>query len=171
MCGASCCGAGMAVRLVIFDCDRTLWDHPNVSELALPFRRVDAETVEDARGARVRLAPGAREVLDGLRRRGVVISVASWNHPEPVAAVFELLGLTGYFTRPKVEFHPYKEKTIAALLEELAGDGLVLRPEEVLVVDDRLVHLRRVRRFIGPVRTLQPGVDIADLRQVLAHLG
>lgn len=160
----------MAVRLVIFDCDRTLWDHANVSELSLPFRRVDAETVEDAHGIRVRLLPGVREVLEALRRRGIVVSVASWNRPEQVFAIFDRLDLAGYFTRPKVEFHPYKEKTVAALLAELARDGTDLRPEDVLVVDDRVVHARRIRRYIGPVRTLQPGVDCTDLREVLAHL-
>jgi len=160
----------MAVRLVIFDCDRTLWDHANVSELSLPFRRVDDDAVEDVHGVRVRLVPGAREVLEALRRRGILISIASWNRPEPVFAIFAQLDLTGYFTRPKVEFHPYKEKTVAALLEDLAGDGTILRPEDVLVVDDRGVHLQRIRRFVGPVRTLQPGADCSDLREVLAHL-
>ena len=163
-------GAGMAVRLVIFDCDRTLWDHANVSELVPPFRRVDGEAVEDAGGVRVRLFPGARDVLEALRERRILISVASWNRPEPVFAIFDLLGLRGYFTRPKVEFHPYKEKTIRALLDELAADGTILRPEDVLFVDDRAVHLERVRRFIGPVRTLQPAAGVTGLGAVLAPL-
>ncbi|HEU5298572.1 MAG TPA: magnesium-dependent phosphatase-1 [bacterium] len=160
----------MAVKLVVFDCDRTLWDHANVSELTLPFRKIDEETVADAAGTRVRLFPGARDVLDALRGRGILISIASWNRPEPVAAVLEALGLSGYFTRPKVEFHPYKEKTIAALLDELRAEGHALQPDEVLFVDDRAVHLDRVRRMVGPVRTLQPGATLTDLRDVLAHL-
>lgn len=161
----------MAVRLVIFDCDRTLWDHANVSELTLPFRTVDDVTVEDASGVRVRLFPGVRDLLDALRARGILLSIASWNRPEPVFDILGRLGLAQYFTRPKVEFHPYKEKTIRALLDELAADGVRLRPEEVLFVDDRAVHLERVRRTIGPVRTLQPGVTLSDLRGVLDHLG
>ena len=160
----------MPVRLVIFDCDRTLWDHANVSELAPPFCKVDDETVADATGARVRLFPGVREVLEALRRRGILISAASWNRPEPVFAIFDLLGLREYFTRPKVEFHPYKERMVRALLEELAGDGVRLAPEEVLFVDDRAVHLNRVRRLVGPVRTLRPGADLTDIREVLHHL-
>lgn len=96
----------MAVRLVVFDCDRTLWDHHNVSELSLPFRRIDDDAVEDADGMQVRLAPGVRQVMEALRRRGILISVASWNRPEAVFAIFEQLRLTPFFTRPKVEFHP-----------------------------------------------------------------
>lgn len=160
----------MAVRLVIFDCDRTLWDHHDVYSLSLPFRRVDDETVEDASGVQVRLVPGVREVLDALRACGTFISVASWNHPEPVLTIFEALGLAQYFTRPKVEFQPYKEKAIAMLLEELAADGVALRPEEVLFVDDRMLHFNRIRRFVGPVRTLLVGVDVTGLRDVLTHL-
>lgn len=75
-----------------------------------------------------------------------------------------------YFANPKVEFHPRKERMIASLLRELAADGTVLRPEEILFVDDRLVMLETVRRALGPIHTLQAGVDIADLRDVLAHL-
>ena len=157
----------MAVRLVILDCDLTLWDHHNVSELRLPFSRVDADTVEDAAGVRVRLQSGAQDLLRGLSERGVLISIASWNRPEPVFAILDLLDLTGFFVRPKVEFHPYKERAVATLLEELAGEGIILRPEEVLYVDDRALHLRRVRAAVGPVQTLRPGTDIKDLREVL----
>jgi len=160
----------MAIQLVIFDCDRTLWEHHDVAETRPPFRRVDQDTVEDARGDRVRLFPGAREVLEALRGRGIMISIASWNLPEIVFQIFEALGLTDYFTHPKVEFHPRKDRMIASLLRELAADGTVLRPEEVLFVDDRLVMLETVRQALGPIRTLQAGVDISDLREVLTHL-
>jgi len=158
------------VRLVIFDCDQTLWDHHNVSELQLPFVRVDADTVVDAGGVHVRLRPGARAVLSALRARGVLISIASWNQPGPVFAILEQLGLMEFFVRPKVEPHPYKERTITALLHELAADGIVLRPEEVLLVDDRPLHLRRVRAAIGPLLTLQPGEDFDDLREVFDYV-
>lgn len=170
MSAANWSGAAVAVRRVIFDCDRTLWDHHNVSELSLPFQRTDEDTVEDTRQIRVRLFPGVRYVLEELRRRETLISIASWNHPEPVFAIFNELGLTAYFIHPKVEFHPYKEKMIAALLDDFAADGVGLRPEEVLFVDDRAVHLQRVRRLVGRVRTLRPGGDIIDLREVLGYL-
>lgn len=160
----------MVVKLVVFDCDGTLWDHPDVSAMQEPFRRLDADTVEDARGDRVRLFSSTRQVLDILRRRGFLLSIASLNRPEPVFAIFELLELTAYFTRPKVEYHWHKDRIVGALLRELAGDGVVLGPQDVLLVDDRLVNLDGVRRALGPIRTLQAGVDITDLRDVLAHL-
>ncbi|HEV8353110.1 MAG TPA: magnesium-dependent phosphatase-1 [bacterium] len=157
----------MAVRLVVLDCDLTLWDHPNVSELRSPFTRADDETVVDADGIQVRLFPGAKPLLKGLRERGVLISIASWNRPEPVFEILLLLDLVDFFTRPKVEFHPYKERTITALLDELQSEGIDLMADQVLYVDDRALHLRRVKLAVGPVHTLQPGTDITDLRQVL----
>jgi magnesium-dependent phosphatase-1 len=160
----------MPIGLVIFDCDNTLWDHDDVSTLQLPFRKVDDDTVADARGEEVHLAPGARKALEALRRRGILLSIASWNHPEPVFAIFELLGLTGFFMHPKVEFHPNKDRMVAALLEELAAEGIPLSPEEVLFIDDRPEQLRRVREGVGPVRILRAGVEITDLREVLTKL-
>src|SRR5205807_1277147 len=71
----------MGIRLVIFDCDLTLWDHRNVSGLRLPFRKVDAEAVADADGVQVRLFPGVREVLAAIHDQGLLMSVASWNQP------------------------------------------------------------------------------------------
>jgi magnesium-dependent phosphatase-1 len=160
----------MPIKLVIFDCDNTLWDHDDVSTLQLPFRKIDEQTVADVRGEEVHLAPGARKALEALRRRSLLLSIASWNYPEPVFAIFDLLGLTGYFTHPKVEFHPNKDRMIAVLLEELAAEGVPLNPEEVLFIDDRPEQLRRVREGVGPVRTLQAGVDLKDLREILTVL-
>ncbi len=160
----------MAVRLVILDCDRTLWDHANVSELVLPLSCVDVDTVQDSTGVRVRLRPGARELLRELQARSILVSIASWNQPDPVMAILDLLGLRVYFTRPKVEPHPYKERTIATLLAEIASEGIVLRPDEVLYVDDRALHLRRVRDALGAIHVLRPGADLSDLREVVAYI-
>ncbi len=160
----------MSVRLVILDCDRTLWDHHNVTELHPPFARLDAATVTDANGVAVRLLPGATALLEALRGRGILISIVSWNEPAPVFAILDLLGLRDYFVRPKVEFHPYKERMVVELLAELSADGVPLRADEILYVDDRALHLRRVRRAVGPVQVLRAGVDIRNLREVLTYL-
>lgn len=85
-------------------------------------------------------------------------------------ATLDLLGLTEFFAHPKVEFHPHKERMIADLLAELAAEGTVLRPDEVLFVDDNAAMLTRVRDGIGPVRVLQAGAEMHDLRDVLTLL-
>ena len=157
----------MAIRLVILDCDRTLWEHEDVLMLQAPFTRVDGQTVQDARGEQVRLAAGARELLDALRQRGILISLCSWNRADLVFAILDLLGLTPYFVHPKVEFHPHKDRMIAALLAELAQEGTVLQPEEVLFVDDNPMMLEKVRQGVGAVHTLRAQLDVLDLDVVL----
>src|SRR3989442_3103605 len=157
----------MAIRLVILDCDRTLWEHEDVLMLQAPFTRVDGQTVQDARGEQVRLAAGARQLLDALRQRGILISLCSWNRADLVFAILDLLGLTPYFVHPKVEFHPHKDRMIAALLAELAQEGTVLQPEEVLFVDDNPMMLGKGRQGVGTVRYLPAELDVLDFASVV----
>jgi magnesium-dependent phosphatase-1 len=158
------------VRLVILDLDLTLWDHRNVTALSRPFARAGDDSVEDRQGVRVSLFPGVRQLLDGLRERGLIIACASWNDPGPVEEIFGLLRLSHYFDHKKVEPHPNKQHTIGALLAELAAADVVLAPDEVLYVDDRTLHLAAVRAEVGPIRFLQYGVDVATLEAILRYL-
>jgi HAD superfamily phosphatase (TIGR01681 family) len=178
----------MAIKLVVLDCDGTLWDHLDVSGLALPFRQVAPDSVEDAQGVRVTLFSGTRALLEGLRQRGIVISAASWNHPEPVFQIFHLLDIGRYFTHPQVEFHPDKALMISRLLQTLAAEGLALalsdeapsRPpfrgvrrdgaSEVLYIDDRTLHIEHVRQVVGNIHFLQMGMDVSGPEGVLAYV-
>ncbi|MBI3998928.1 MAG: magnesium-dependent phosphatase-1 [Armatimonadetes bacterium] len=163
-------GSLMPVRLVVLDLDLTLWDHRNVTGLVRPFRRVDDETIEDQGEVRVTLFPGVRALLEGLRERGLIIACASWNDPQAVEEIFDLLELGHYFDHRKVEPHPHKQLTISALFAELAEGGISLAPDQVLYVDDRTLHLDAVRAAVGPIRFLQYGVDIRSLDEILRYL-
>ncbi len=160
----------MAVRLVILDCDLTLWNHANVTALRPPFERDGEDAVRDQDGVRVALYPGVRRLLDGLRARRVLVAAASWNRPEPVDEIFALLGLEPYFDLKKVEPHPHKERLVAALIADLAARGCILQPDEILYVDDRRIHLDAIYATVGPVRFLQMGHDIQRPDEVLGHL-
>lgn len=65
-------------KLVIFDLDFTLWDaggtwcdHTNP-----PYKRIN-EHIEDSYGARIKLYPEVREILDTLRTKEVPMALAS----------------------------------------------------------------------------------------------
>jgi magnesium-dependent phosphatase-1 len=157
----------VAVRLVVLDCDLTLWDHHDATLLLRPFRRVAPDAIEDRSGVRVTLHSGVRELLDGLKSRGLLVACASWNEPRAVDEIFALLDLDRYFDHKKVEPHPEKHRTIAALLGELAQTGVRLVPDEVLYVDDRRIHLDAIHATVGRIRFIQYGTDIRVLTEVL----
>ncbi|MFQ6074746.1 MAG: magnesium-dependent phosphatase-1 [Candidatus Bathyarchaeia archaeon] len=158
------------VRLVVLDCDLTLWSHPDVSALRPPFRRVDPMTVRDDEGELVRLHEGVRETLEGLRERGILVSVASWNDPEPVHQLFRLFEIGGYFIHPKVEHHPRKGEMIRELIEDLERDGVEIEAEEILYVHDKPRHLDGILRAVGRVKFKRFGVDLRRLEDILKLL-
>jgi magnesium-dependent phosphatase-1 len=158
------------VKLVILDLDKTVWDHPDPSLLREPLKKVDSDTVVDSEGVEVHLYHGVRETLEALQQRGVVVSVASWNRPEVGFKLLGMFGIERYLRHPKIQPHPAKHLMIRELLEELKGENLPLRPEEILYVDDRTLHLEAIRREIGNVRFLQMGVDIRRLEELIRYI-
>ncbi len=160
----------MSIKLVIFDADKTLWDHPDVSLMKPPFQRIDEDTLVDTIGSEIHLYKGVREMLQRLKEQGIVISLASWNAPEPCLEAFEKLDLLKYFTHPKVRPHPEKYKMIKELLEDLRGEGIEIEPNEILYVDDKSKHLSDVRKQIGEVCFLHMWVDVKDHLEILEYV-
>lgn len=160
----------MAIKLVVFDADKTLWSHPNVSNLTLPFKLVDRNTVSDAEGVTFHLYEGIRELLSKLQRMGVTMTVASWNKPEPVKQALNLFSISCFFKIVKAEFHENKHLMIASTLSELSEDGVKLKSEEILYVDDRTLHIENVRNKVGAVHFIQMWVDAKSPNDILQYV-
>ena len=160
----------MSIKLVIFDADKTLWDHPDVSTTNPPFQRTDENTLVDTIGSEIRLYEGVREMLQRLKEQGVIVSLASWNTPESCLEALQKLDLLRYFKHPKVQPHPEKHKMIKELLEDLRKDGVKIEPSEILYVDDKSRHLGDVRKQIGEIRFLQMWVDLKDHTEILEYV-
>jgi len=154
------------VKLVVFDLDLTLWDHPNVSSLVFPLTLVTSDTVEDAEGSRVTLFRGIRETLEALSDRGLVLSVASWNDPPPVSELLRLFGFEEYFKYPQVEWDVPKVQMIRTIIRLIRRNLHVdIRPEEILFVDDNEKHheivkenekrIRLARAWVNPKSPLE----------------
>ena len=158
------------IRLVVFDADGTLWEHGDISSLTPPFDSIDEGVLVDRNGVELRLFPHVKELLEELKARGVIVSMASWNKPEPVFEALRQFGIADYFAHPKVEFHPNKHKMMKKLLADLAAEGTAVKPEEILYVDDQTRHIEKVRKEIGAVKFLQFGIDIAKITDVLKFL-
>lgn len=164
----------MAIKLVVFDADKTLWSHPNVSDLTLPFKLVNPDVVSDAKGDTFHLFDGIREMLKTLQELGIITTVASWNKSEPVKQALQLFSIGKFFKVVKVEFHPNKHLMIESTLSELAEDEVKPKPEEILYVDDRDLHIDKVRERVGLIHFIQVWVDAkkpGDILEYVEELG
>lgn len=72
------------VKCLVWDLDNTLWE---------------GTLLEDSS---VKLYPGIEDTLRELDRRGILLSIASKNEPEPVMALLEEMGLKDLFLYPQI---------------------------------------------------------------------
>jgi magnesium-dependent phosphatase-1 len=157
----------LAIKLVIFDADKTLWSHPDISMLTLPFRLINGNTISDAKTETFRLFAGIHELLSELQRRNVIIALASWNEAKPVNEALRLFGIEKFFKIVKAEFHPNKHFMIENILSELLKEGIKIKPDEILYVDDRTIHLEKIVERIGPLHFVQMWVDVKTPNEIL----
>ncbi len=57
------------IKLVIFDADKTLWDHYNISEFEEPFSVIDGNVLRDSKGRTLKVFPNVRRTLDELKKK------------------------------------------------------------------------------------------------------
>lgn len=158
------------VKLVVFDLDHTLWDHPNVSSLVFPLTVVTNDSVEDAEGSRVTLFRGIRETLGALRDRGLMLSVASWNNPPPVLELLKLFGLGEYFKYIQIEWDMPKVEMIRTIVRLINRNLHVdVRPEEILFVDDNEQHHKIVREKEKKIRLAKAWLNPKSPTELLSY--
>lgn len=150
------------IRLAVFDCDLTLWNHHDASELKQPFVLDGKDSIRDQEGTRVTLFPQVRTCLETLAQQGYRLSVCSWNRPEPVYAMLDLFGLRHYFRHGKVEPHPDKHLMIERMMRAFVAEGLALSNEQVVFTDDRTVHRDDILRYLPGLHFIQMWVDVKD---------
>jgi FkbH-like protein len=117
-----------SVKCIVWDLDDTLWD---------------GTCLEDPG---VTLKPGIREVLTGLRDRGILLSIASKNEPEALRFV-DQFGLADLFLHPHVNWDS-KDENIRRIAERL-GIGL----DTIAFVDDSPFEREGVASTLPGVRT------------------
>lgn len=119
------------IKLLVADLDETLWD---------------GIAIEDP--ARItQLRPGARELLEELDRRGILLSVASKNNPDDVLAILDRLGIRELFLYPQIGWGP-KSAGIRAIVAKL-NIGM----DSVGFIDDSAFERAEVKAALPTVRT------------------
>lgn len=160
----------MTIKLVIFDADKTLWSHHDVSALTFLFKLLDKNTISDAKKQTFHLFEGIRELLSELQKRDILIVLASWNKPEPVEKALQLFAIGEFFSIIKAESHPNKHLLIKEILSILSKDGIKLRTGEILYIDDRTLHLAKTLGEVGQLHFLQMWVDTKNPNDILKYI-
>jgi len=172
------------MKLVAFDGDNTLWTplsgvnltartptddlgdprftyHP-IADNPLIARRDD--------GALFALRPEAREVIDALRARGLLVGVVSYNHEVNVCRILDTFGLLDCMDYVVAEWHTHKDRMLDKMLGDARRDGHVIAARDVLLVDDDPEQIYRGQCERMGAAFLCFGADINDLRSVLSLL-
>lgn len=156
------------IKLVIFDLDKTIWNHPNVSSLVLPLRLVSEDSVQDACGSEVKLTEGILETLETMTRKRLAISIASWNDAPIVLELLRMLKLHQFFRFPQIEWDVPKVLMIKAIVSAIQRtEGVLLESDEILFVDDNDKQLEAVRNADEKIRLAKAWVEPKSPKQLL----
>jgi magnesium-dependent phosphatase-1 len=174
----------MAIKLVAFDGDDTLWtpmsglnlsDRTPTDGLGNPdfnYRAVEGETllVEREDGARFALRPEAADVLGALRDKQVLTGVISYNHVGNVERILQAFGIAEAFDYVIAEWHTGKDRMLARMLSLAVRDGHDVQPSETLLVDDDPAEIYGAQCSRMGACFTRFGVEIRDLRDLLIML-
>ncbi len=156
----------MRIKVVILDLDMTLWNHPDVSSMVPPFKRVGNMKIVDSEGNLLVLNDCVPDLLRILKKNGYFLAIASWNYPENALKMLELLDIKEFFDLIVIEPHPMKEKMIKNILEYFG-----VSQEEAVFIDDNPRIVERVRRNLPRLKTVLVGEDISDVCEIKDILG
>ena len=154
------------IKVVVFDADKTLWDHHNVLEFEEPLKLVDANTIEDSKGRVLHLYPEVREVLKELKNKGLILGLATWNTEEKIIKILNMLDLIQYFDIIVARTYPYKFLMLSDIIIEIHKRNIHVKPNEILFLDDRRGHFGNVWLYLGNVKCLEMWKDITRYRDI-----
>lgn len=154
------------IKAVVFDADKTLWDHHNISEFEEPLRLIDNNTVEDSKGRTLHLFSDVRETLKELKNKGLIVGLATWNIEEKTKKILDILDLTQYFDIIISLQYPYKFLMIGYIIIESYKRGISLKPNEILFLDDRRWNFGNIWLYLGDVKCLEVGKDITSYKDI-----
>ena len=158
------------IKLVVFDADKTLWDHHNVSIFRKPYKLLDEDSIEDSAGNRLKLFPEVREILKEIKNMGLIIALATWNLPEKIDEILTLLNLKEYFDIIISRDYPFKFLFLIEIINRMKEKGILLNPEEIVFINDRRDHFGNIWLYLGNVKCLEMWKDIHNHKEILEKI-
>jgi len=168
------------ISLIVFDGDDTLWkgldggyisgvDYHDVGRDDYTFHNLDQLHIQRNDGQRFLLFAEVLTLLPEIERRGVLISLASYNRPLPTYSALHAFNIQHYFHHPVVEWSNRKDLMIRRILQSFQSDGYLVEPASTLFIDDDHASRYRPQMAAIGVHFLQKGVDIQDLGELLVN--
>mgnify|MGYP001772497648 CR=1 FL=1 len=158
------------IKLVVFDADKTLWDHYNVSIFKKPYKLLNQNSIEDSTGNKLTLFPEVRNTLKEIKNMGLTIALATWNLPDKIDEILALLNLKEYFDIIVSRDHPYKFLLLAEIINRAKEKGILVKPEEIMLIDDRKAHFGNIWLYLGNVKCLEMWGDIHNYKDILEKI-
>lgn len=154
------------VKAVVFDADKTLWDHHNISDFSPPLTVKD-DTVTDNEGRKLTLFEGVRETLAELKSLGLILGVATWNNEQKTQMVFSALGLTEYFDLIISSELPFKYVMISKFIAGMSARRIYISPEDIMFIDDRKGHFGNIWMYVGRVKCVEMWNEVRSYKEIL----
>lgn len=146
--------------LLLVDLDGTLWDHPDISQVVPPFKKLDPHTIMDSNNTVVQLHKDTLEIVRWAKNNNAITSTLSWNHPDIAVQVLRVFGVHKLFDYLMIEPHPNKDEMIKKLLDTIRKkQKITFNTNEIVYIDDRTIHLEQIRKNIGNIIFLQRNKD------------
>ncbi len=158
------------IKLVVFDADKTLWDHHNISLFEEPLKIINQNSIEDSKGNKLTLFPSVRETLQKLKEMGLYLALVTWNFPEKTQLVLKALKLDHFFDLVVSHDYPFKFLYISEIISRFHEKGINLKPVEFVFIDDRKINFGNTWLYIGNVVCLEMWGDINDHRQIVEKI-
>ncbi|BFH74473.1 magnesium-dependent phosphatase-1 [Sulfurisphaera javensis] len=158
------------IKIVVFDADKTLWDHYNISIFKKPYKLINENSIEDSEGNKLTLFPEVRETLKNIKDMGLLLGLATWNLPEKTDEILSLLGLKEYFDIIVSKDFPFKFIFLIEIINKIREKGISIKPDEIMFIDDRRVHFGNTWLYLGNVKCVEIWSDIFHHKQILEKI-
>ena len=154
--------------LLLIDLDGTMWDNEDISLLTPPFKKLNKDTIVDSWGVTVHLNNEMVMYIKWARVNHALVSTLSWNIYEKAYEALKTFGVTDLFDYITIEETYRKDLMIKKLLDKISVDmGIEFRPEEIVYVDDRDLHIDDIYKNIGPVYFIHYDITSMDSNMLI----